>query len=313
MRKYDQSAKRNNGQYFTSGNPFVHPAFLEWAAVADLPNKRLLEPFAGSNSIIGHLKRMGLCDRFSSFDINPAHPLVQYQDTLKVFPEGYDVCVTNPPWLARNSATVRGLYYPDTLYGDLYQESLSQCLTNCGFVASLVPESFIRTGLFTDRLTGFVSLTSNLFADTGHPVGLAMFGDQPSPDAEVWSGMTYVGGLRSIKKMRPVPKPDGPQVRFNVEGGNVGLIALDNTIEASIRFCDVRELDYYTVKPSGRHITKLLVDGPVKIGQWNQYLKEFRAATWDVLMTSYKGIRKDGMYRRRLDWQLARGIIHQTQ
>lgn len=95
--------------------------------------------------------------------------------------------------------------------------------------------------------------------------------------------------------------------------GNVGLIALDNTRTASIRFCEVRELAGYRVKKTGRHITRITVRGPIRIEAWNGYLGEFRERTRDVLMTGYKGIRKDGMYRRRLDWRLARGIVHHAR
>ena len=102
----------------------------------------------------------------------------------------------------------------------------------------------------------------------------------------------------------------GVTIKFNDPDGNVGLIALDNTIEASIRFCDVGELSDYKVKSTGRHITKISVDGKVKIHEWNRFLNNFRDKTHDVLMTCYKGIRKDGKYRRRCDWGLARGIVH---
>ncbi len=310
MVHYEASAKRRNGRYFTAGNPFDHPAFEDWSSGAGLSESRVLEPFAGANSLIDHLQRMGLCREFRAFDIDPAHSQVRYRDTIADFPTGFEVCVTNPPWLARNSATVRGMPFPDTPYDDLYKAALEKCLDNCAFVAALVPESFVRTDLFTDRLAAFVSLTSSLFLDTGHPVGLALFVEKPVAETDVWSGGTYIGSLDRLKEMRPIPKPDGSRVRFNVEGGNVGLIALDNTVEASIRFCDVRELADYRVKRTGRHITKIMVDGPIDLVRWNSFLNGFRLETWDVLMTSYKGMRKDGMYRRRLDWQLARGIIH---
>lgn len=307
---YEASAKRRNGRYYTAGNPFDHPAFLDWSARARLPERPVLEPFAGANSLIGHLQQMGLCREFRSFDIDPAHPQVQRRDTIADFPEGGEVCVTNPPWLARNSAAVRGMPFPDTPYDDLYKAAVGKCLDNCAFVAALVPESFIRAELFTDRLSAFVSLTSSLFLDTGHPVGLALFDEQPSAETEVWSGRHHVSGLAELKKLRPRLADDGPQIRFNIAEGNVGLIALDNTAGPSIRFCNVEELSDYKVKNTGRHITKMMVDGPVDLASWNVYLADFRRRTWDVLMTSYKGIRKDGMYRRRLDWQLARGIIH---
>ena len=303
-------AKRENGRYFTARNPFHHPAFRAWALCSGLPSASILEPFAGANSLIEYLEGMGLCDDSASYDIHPSDRRVRRRDTLESFPEGFDVCVTNPPWLARNSATVRGLRFPDCRYDDLYKFALEKCLDNCGWVAALVPESFICARLFQNRLTDFISLPSGLFAETGHPVGLALFQPEATPDVNVWFRDTHIGLLRNIESLRPRPKPDGPAVRFNDPSGNVGLIALDNTRTASIRFCRVEELADYRVKKTGRHITKLRVEGQVRIDAWNDYLEDFRERTHDVLMTCYKGIRKDGMYRRRLDWNLARGIIH---
>ena len=311
MINYAASPKRSNGQYYTARNPFEHPAFREWASAAGLPGGHLLEPFAGSNSLVTYLSKMGLCRDFTSFDIEPAGAEVEYRDTIADFPSGYDICVTNPPWLAKNSATVRGIPFPDSPFDDLYKVALDRCMDNCAFVAALVPESFIRTGLFTDRLFAFVSLTAGIFEDTGHPVGLALFTESSNcPAARVWSGNRYIGELGALEQMRPLPQKDGPPVSFNRPDGNVGLIALDNTVGPSIRFCDASELAGYRVKQTGRHITKLFVDGSIRLEKWNEFLKDFRVKTGDVLMTSYKGIRKDGKYRRRLDWQLARGIIH---
>ena len=303
-------AKRQNGRFYTAANPFRHPAFHEWAEVAGLPNTPILEPFAGSNRLIRFLEQMDLCREFRSYDIEPAESRVRRRDTLASFPTGYEVCITNPPWLARNSAAFRGLPFPPCRHDDLYKHCLEKCLANCRWVAALIPESFIRAGLFQARLRDFISLTCPLFADTGHPVGLALFGPNWDADVRIWSGSIGIGTLSRLLRLRPHPKPDGPPIRFNDPEGNVGLIALDNTRTASIRFCDVRELAHYRVKQTGRHITKVTVGGPVRIGAWNRYLANFRERTHDVLMTCYKGIRKDGRYRRRLDWRLARGIVH---
>ena len=152
-----------------------------------------------------------------------------------------------------------------------------------------------------------------MFSDTGHPVGLALFGRNPVSDVSVWSGDDYIGELSLIESLRPEPLATGARVTFNHEKGNVGLFALDNVTCASIRFCDSSELDGYQIKATGRHITKLLVEGAIRIDAWNEKLSEFREQTQDVLLTSYKGIRKDGMYRRRCDWALARGIIHSSE
>ena len=204
---------------------------------------------------------------------------------------------------------MRGLSFPYTTHDNLYKFALDRCLSNCNWVAALVPESFIRANIFTERLTDFISLTSKMFDDTSHPVGLALFQPYHSEHVNVWTD-NGSNRLSDLEALRPKPRLHGDRVTFNDPNGNVGLIALDNTKIASIRFCDVRELDDYTVKSTGRHITKVRVDGKVSIDTWNDYLNDFRLKTWDVLMTCYKGIRKDGMYRRRLDWDLARGIIH---
>lgn len=141
-------------------------------------------------------------------------------------------------------------------------------------------------------------------------MGLALFQPGQTDGITVWSGVSKVGRLSGLESLRPCPLPDGPSVQFNSVEANVGLIAVDNTHEPSIRFCEIEELARYPVKPTGRYITHLRVSTRVRINAWNSYIKSFREQTRDVLMTPYRGIRKDGMYRRRLDWGLARGIIH---
>ena len=309
----EQELKRLTGAFYTVGNPFVHPAFLDWAQKAELRQQEILEPFAGSNRLIIHLRNMGLCNRFSSFDIVPASADVQQRDTLESFPRGYRVCITNPPWLARNSATKRGLPFPSTLYDNLYKHCLDKCLEHCDWVAAIIPESFLRADVFHERLQHCVSLPRRLFRDTGHPACLALFGPEQTADALIWARSKRVGWLDELIQLRPKPRKQGCTIRFNERNGNVGLIALDNTVGPSIRFCEVEELAHYRVKRSGRHITKLHVESKLEIDRWNRKIAEFRYKTKDVLMTCYKGIRKDGMYRRRLDWQLARGIIHDCQ
>ena len=41
----------------------------------------------------------------------------------------------------------------------------------------------------------------------------------------------------------------------------------------------------------------------------NKRLKKLRRETEDVFMTSFKGLRSDGKYRRRLDFKLAKDLI----
>ena len=301
--------KRQRGQYYTVTNPFAHKAFRHWAKCANLPDNTVLEPFAGCNSLINHLYKMGLCQNYESFDIEPTNSKVHKRNTLNKFPKGFNVCVTNPPWLARNSASGRGLAFPDTPYDDLYKHSLEKCLDNCDYLAALVPESFIRSGLFRDRLNTFISLTKPIFYDTTHPVGLAMFLPEITNNTMIYSGHKRVGILADIEKSRPVQTLER-KIKFNSPNGNIGLIAVDNTQGASIRFCHPKELENYNVRAECRYITRLDVNGyKPNIEQLNKILNKFRETTSDVLMTPYRGLRKDGKYRRRLDWGLARGLI----
>ena len=249
--------------------------------------------------------------RLSIQSMNSSTPSeVEERDTLESFPVGYGVCVTNPPWLAKNIATFRDLPCPQTKFNNLYKYCLQKCLGNFDWVAAIVPESFLIARIFCDRLLHCVSLRNKLFNETGHPSCLALFGPDLVHDSMVWVGHDRVGYLKKLHEQRPEPRADGCKVEFNVESGNLGLYALDGTNGPSIRFCDVKELADYQVKKSGRHITKLEVESVPKIKQFNGYIDEFRTKTGDVLMTCYKGISKDGMNRRRLDWKLARGIIH---
>ena len=234
---------------------------------------------------------------------------VEYRDTLCDFPQGFDVCVTNPPWLAKNSATRRGLAFPDTRYDDLYKVALERCLANCQWIAALVPESFIRAGLFHERLGHFVSLTGKMFNDTENPVGLALFEPNPVKDVVVWRDEKKIGTLRELEKN--LPKSNNKiSMRFNAPNGNVGLIAIDNTKRPSIRFCEPADLNGYEVSGACRSITRIEVEGDVNISSLNDCLREFRKRTHDVLLTSFKGLRKDGKYRRRLDWYTAKRIIN---
>ena len=304
--------KGSNGRFYTENaqgnNPFNHPAFIRWANEANISGSTLLEPFAGRNSIVDTLQAMGLCERFKSFDIQPGRDDVCFQDTIEDFPKGYSVCVSNPPWLARNVATRYGFDFPGGSHQDLYQVCLEKCLAGCEWVALLVPESFIRTDLFRIRLAAFISLTFETFRETTHPVALALFNKGPTNDTELWSGSKFIGYLSEIESLKPKLQPNGTKVKFNDPDGNVGLMALDNTREASIRFCEPTELGDYRIRHSCRAITKLSASNP-RIKEWNAFLTEFRDRTSDVSLTAYRGLRADGRYRRRLDYNLARRII----
>ena len=163
--------KRASGRYYTRGNPFQLEPFQRWAEASNLEQQGALEPFAGAKDIPQLISAANLrCREWAFFDINPGAKGIVQRDTLADFPRGFNVCITNPPWLARNSATRRGLPFPEaTRYDDLYKYALEQCLTHCGWVAAIIPEAFIRSGLFLERLQDFISLVPQAQDKTNYP------------------------------------------------------------------------------------------------------------------------------------------------
>ena len=194
--------KRASGQYFTVHNPFVNCAFKEWGNDCNLKNSTILEPFAGANNLIKMLEEMNLCHSFIAYDIEPKNLTVKCKDTLMDFPKNFDICITNPPYLARNSARRRGLAFPVCQYDDLYKFSLEKCLQNCSYVAAIIPASFLNAKLFRDRLSHYILLSGKMFKDTEHPVCLALFKPK-SDEVEIYDDQKFIGKLSQLKKKLP--------------------------------------------------------------------------------------------------------------
>ena len=285
-----QSNQRAWGQYYTRGNPFTLQPFVAWAEKINLRKRRILEPFAGANHIIRALRRQGLCERYASFDIAPAATEVNIRDTIKSFPTEYEVCVTNPPWLARNSATRRGLPYPNCMYDNIYKHCLELCLNDCPYVAALIPASFLQSKLFQTRLQTYILLHEALFVDTDNPVCLALFGEQEPPDFEIYFDNDKIGSWNYLLTKLPQPKRES-KIRFNDPAGQLGFISFDNTRGPSIRFCTIKEISSYPVKHSSRFFTRISCDIDVNtkfIAQANKLLKELRISTKDVFLTPFR-------------------------
>lgn len=200
------SQKRQLGSYYTQQNPFEMRPFKEWAKLTNLDKYTVLEPFAGTNNIVHMLQNSHSCDKFACYDIatneaqNNDQSRITRQDTLKSFPSGYDVCITNPPWLARNSARRRGLRFDaPAIYDGMYKYALHLALAHCKYAAFIIPATFLRSCLFRDRLHSFVLLERNIFDDTNNPVCLALFVSKPRR-ATVWADNTLLGYLDDLEK-----------------------------------------------------------------------------------------------------------------
>lgn len=311
--------KVEHGQFYTTTNPFTHPAFISWLAA--IPSgARFLEPFAGANNIVSMVKEVRPDSTWASFDIEPAAPEVVMQDTLASFPVGYDVVITNPPYLARNSARRRGMDAAVTRmadWDDLYLFCLEQCLAHSAKVAAIIPESFIARGELTERLSFVISLNTKMFDDTEHPVCLAVFDPVASPSFDVYIGERCVGTWDEVCT-RGALADHAYTIRFNDPRGNVGLVAVDGTNGPSIQFCAATQIKASEIKHTSRHRTRIdipamrklsALERGIVIGIANEHLSHWRENTGDVLLSPFMGLRKDGVYRRRLDYTTAGKII----
>lgn len=327
MSAAQEDAKRLHGQFFTTTNPFNVDPFHKWLkAIPEREGLVFLEPFAGANNIVCMLQDLGYPNAWTCFDIDPADPeenasgvVVQRRDTLADYPAGYEVAITNPPYLARNSATRRGLPFPETTYDDLYKHAVAVMLENTPYVAAIIPESFLTQGLFHERLSAVISLTCKMFEDTEVPVCLALFvpetSKQGSLDFSVYAENRFLGSYSQLQNKLERFEGDGLDLRFNDPQGPIGLHAIDGQKGPSIRFVAGSEIDSNSVKHSSRSITRIgcsLPSASLKrvIKRANGLLDARRNATKDAFMTAFKGLRQDGRYRRRLDFAQARELIN---
>lgn len=329
--------KRILGQYYTVKNPFNHVAVHEWyKLMPDPENLHFIEPFAGANNIIAlfdeafpEIKPA----QWEAYDISPEAvgknqvPEVELtkRDTIKNPVKG-DVVVTNPPYLAKNSASKNKFVIDFGQWQNLYEVSLEKILANADYVCAIIPESFITRKIFTDRLFAVVSITENLFDDTGIPVCLALWGNKPTEEYKIYSGETCLGTditlqakLKSFFSNNVVNKV----VKFNDPKGLLGVQAIDNTKEASLRFVRGDTIAPEKIKHTSRHVTRVSVyDAETNdpyiteenldnfIEETNKLLHKYRELTDDVFLTSSKGIREDGKYRRRLDFKTIKMLIN---
>lgn len=320
------------GQFFTITNPFEVEPFKLWMDSTGINSDTVfLEPFAGANNIVSMIQDIGYKNTWKCFDIvpnnlnNKTNYVIEKRDTLKKFPKKYKIAITNPPYLAKNSATRSKIKYPDTKYPDLYLYSLDKMISNVDYCAAIIPESFITSPIFVNRLMIVVSLTCKMFDDTDCPVCLAMF--SPEKDKRkfelskdnfiIYSMNERIGTYDELKKSVLTNNEFNVKWVFNDPKGNIGLRGVDNTKCASIKFVKGEEINSNRIKISSRSLTRISglpqeYDIDAFIDLLNKNLNNYRSMTHDVFLTAFKNLRSDNKYRRRLDFDTARYILNMT-
>jgi hypothetical protein len=286
----------------------------------------VVEPFSGTGALVRLLPELNWA---GLYDIDP-RPLegleIDERDTIASFPTvsaggvRYGAVVTNPPWLARRAATARNdAFWGGRLYDDLYKEALAVCLANVGWVAAIVPLSFVTSRLFRDRLKAVVELTDDVFGGaTEHPSCLALFAPTAVGNPSVWRGDVFLGDLASLTthEVLALPADEVIKVRFHEAKGRIAVFALDARTGPTIRFALGDEVKEDRVKRSSRHVLRVDVDLEADHAQVlqvvecaNRILADFRQTTRDVPLTAAKSRRRDGLFRRRLDFDKVARIL----
>ena len=316
------------GQFFTEKNVFENTAFLAWwKLISKKDKKAVLEPFAGKNGIVDMLKSIDWIDKktkYISYDILPGRKDVEFRDTIESFPIGYNVAVTNPPFLAKNSATRKGLKNKIDPYSDLYEVCLFKCLDNLEYVAMIVPESFITTPYFKNRLFAVVSLThKKIFKHTEQPVCLALFVKDETKDFLIYKNDILIGSFSELKMResrfcKDLSSSSLFEISFHKTDGQLGFISTDATNHLKkLKIVNPSEILESDVNPYARLRTRIKITKNGKlirvsisfIKNFNSYINEYRAETGDVFLTSFKGLRDDGSYRRRMSFLKLRELL----
>lgn len=324
--------KQALGQFYTKTNPFRTELFRKWFELCR--PRCIMEPFAGEGDIFKMIQAL-----FSSTPVLSSPPPSWFFYDIQPVPEENRVCpmhiirrdmildfpketeaemiITNPPYLAKNSATRNGHHFVGDRYDDIYKEALHACLERVDFIAAIIPESFLTANLFHERLYAIDSLTIPMFSDTDCPVCLAYFVPTEMKhdplNFEIYRNGRYLFNYFEVKTSHETfTKSPKIPLKFNDPSGTLGLIAIDDTERESIRFLRGEEIDEKEIKISSRSKTR--ISGLDKVDEkilqsLNRTLHEYRKQTEDVFLTSFKGLRKDGKYRRRLDWKTAKKII----
>lgn len=305
VRKPDMTNKILRGQFFTTSNPFENSnAFSSWFSL--LPeDSEILEPFAGAGNLFDYLPE----SKWVGYDIEPKNPDVIEQDTIKNFPKGYKVCITNPPYLAKTTCTRKNLPVQPILE-DLYLDCIKLALDNCDYVCAIIPSTFIGTKLFADRLYAWDKIDYVLFSDTDNPVGVAYF----VPN-KVSSTKYFVNGEEISITADDTPENVNLHMDFNTANGNFVLCAIDLVSQDNIKiYKEDSTFDRSKFLKSTSRNYSLFYSPDIKdedIDGINEFITKWRERTKDFFITSFKSEQKSGKYRKRFSFSQFKWVVAQ--
>lgn len=317
-------SKKELGQYFTTNHIWLKPNVKEF--ILNSKCSIAYDPFAGSGELLNAVSELDFKQK-EGLDIDGGLGW-KYNDSLINIPKLENaIIITNPPYLTNYSAKRKDIwssvkkYFFLSPYDDLYLIALDKMLNAQKYVVAIIPETFINSPFDKKRVYSINILEENPFNDTENPVCVVCFdGENGSLDkVRVYKNSHFATSLGKLEEMRLKPR-NIYAIKFNFLKGKLALRAIDSTNpNKKIAFMRKEELeqDYNMagIKRSSRLIT--VIDIPklddkklnelIKI--CNKILNKYREDTDDILLSPFKGNMKNGIRRRRLDYETARAII----
>lgn len=314
--------KIKRGKFYTVGDFWLTDRVLKF--INESREKTIYDPFAGTGEIFSALEKRGFTS-FIGLDIDESLKW-GLNDSLINIPSRDGIIITNPPYLAKQSASRKGLsldYFNNTGYDDLYLIAIEKVLEASDRSVLIVPESFINSNFKEkDRLVFITIIEKNPFLDTECPVCVLCFDERKKDFSKIgiYKEDEYLLSLEELERLRLIPDRS-VKITFNDKAGWLALRAVDSTDPKNkISFSFREELRYdfeNKLKVSSRHMT--LIDIEIEenkrqalIQKANEKLEILREKSGDVLLTPFKGNRKDGVRRRRLDFKTARAILEES-
>jgi hypothetical protein len=303
------------GQFFTKKDTWLRPHIQQF--IAGVNFNKIIDPFAGGGHLLKVFENVFEVDGYD-IDATLSWPI---NDGLKGIPSHPDdLCITNPPYLAKTTATRfkrSGTFQYFKLFpqfDDLYLMGLEQCFKSFPYGVGIIPETYLLHPKKSKRIISATILEENPFDDTDFPVVIVCWGPEEQNDYDIYKNDTLLGTYKSLMSKIPANKKfEKSLVKFNDVNGNLGIMCIDKGVNiGGIKFTTPDQITG-AIKGSSRTATKVLITASVDIDQLiaacNVILSKYRADTFDVFMAPFKGNDQQGLRRRRLDFTTARLII----